>query len=195
MENNLFCAIDLQNDFISGSLGSEKAIELAKRVPSFLNIVEESENNYIIFTKDTHFADTYAETQEGRKLPIQHCIEYEDGWKIPDDIYFSNKEPGKCRGKVVEKNTFGSIEFAGIVESYDDDYTIDKIFLFGLCTDICVVSNALLLKTICPETEIYCISDLSEATSDEAQQATLKVMNSCQVNIVTSAEVLEMLKE
>ena len=195
MGNNLFCAIDLQNDFISGSLGSEKAIELAKRVPSFLNIVEESENNYIIFTKDTHFADTYAETQEGRKLPIPHCIEYEDGWKIPDDIYFSNKEPGKCRGKVVEKNTFGSIEFAGIVESYDDDYTIDKIFLFGLCTDICVVSNALLLKTICPETEIYCISDLSEATSDEAQKATLKVMNSCQVNIVTSAEVLEMLKE
>ena len=64
-----------------------------------------------------------------------------------------------------------------------------------LCTDICVVSNALLLKTICPETEIYCISDLSEATSEEAQKATLKVMNSCQVNIVTSAEVLEMLKE
>ena len=76
-----------------------------------------------------------------------------------------------------------------------EDYNIDKVFLFGLCTDICVVSNALLLKTICPETEIYCISDLSEATSEESQKATLKVMNSCQVNIVTSAEVLEMLKE
>ena len=81
MGNNLFCAIDLQNDFISGSIGSEKAIELAKRVPSFLNIVEESENNYIIFTKDTHFADTYAETQEGKKLPnnlvpMEKVIEY-----------------------------------------------------------------------------------------------------------------------
>lgn len=121
MGNNLFCAIDLQNDFISGSIGSEKAIELAKRVPSFLNIVEESENNYIIFTKDTHFADTYAETQEGKKLPVLHCVEDEDGWKIPDDIYFSNKEPGKCRGKVVKKNTFGSVEFAGIVEHMIED--------------------------------------------------------------------------
>ena len=183
MGNNLFCAIDLQNDFISGSIGSEKAIELSKRVPSFLNIVEESENNYIIFTKDTHFADTYAETQEGKKLPVLHCVEDEDGWKIPDDIYFSNKEPGKCRGKVVKKNTFGSVEFAGIVEHMIEDYNIDKVFLFGLCTDICVVSNVLILKTMKPDLNITVLGNACAGLTPEKHQAALEVMKSCQINV------------
>ena len=162
--------VDMQVDFISGALGSEHAKAI---VP---NVVEKVKNfdGKIIFTRDTHFED-YMNTQEGRNLPVPHCIKGSDGWMICDELkpYAEN---------VLDKITFGSVELPKFIESFGEP--IEKIELCGLCTDICVISNAFVLKAALPELPIAVDSSCSAGVTVESHNNALSAMKAIQIEII-----------
>ena len=159
--------IDMQNDFIDGSLGTKEAVAI---VPRVLEKVQQAQRNNkkIIFTKDTHEAN-YLQTNEGRKLPVEHCIKPQVGWEICAQLLpFVNE--------VVEKVTFGSVELPEKVKEYD------SIELVGLCTDICVISNALMAKAhFFDFATISCDATCCAGVTPEKHAAALEVMKSCQI--------------
>ena len=162
--------VDMQNDFITGSLGSEHA---EKIVPDVVKKVKNFAGK-VIFTRDTHFAD-YMQTQEGKKLPVQHCIKDTDGWQICDELKdYAND--------VVDKITFGSINLPGMLKDYGDE--IDEIELCGLCTDICVISNAMILKANFPETKIIIDGKCCAGVSAESHKTALEAMKAVQIEII-----------
>ena len=162
--------VDMQVDFITGSLGSELATAI---VPNVVEKVK-SFDGKIIFTRDTHF-DNYMQTQEGRNLPVPHCIKDSDGWQICDELkpYVST---------VIDKLTFGSIDLPDIIKSYEEE--IESIELCGLCTDICVISNAMLLKAAFPEVHITVDSACSAGVSVESHNTALNAMRAVQIEII-----------
>lgn len=165
--------IDMQNDFISGSLGSETAEAIVPKVRE--KIAKYIENNdFVIFTRDTHF-DNYFSTLEGKNLPISHCKFRTNGWNIEKSLL--SLFPSGC--SIIDKITFGYDGW----EKLFADRKVDEIEIVGLCTDICVVSNALLLRTALPNTPIICDSSCCAGTSVDAHNAALKVMKSCQIKI------------
>ncbi|MBO5743762.1 MAG: cysteine hydrolase [Clostridia bacterium] len=162
--------VDMQVDFITGSLGSKLA---EKIVP---NVVEKVKNfeGKVIFTRDTHFAD-YMNTQEGKKLPVEHCIKDTSGWQICDELTPYVKE-------VVDKITFGSVNLPNMIKEYGEE--IEEIELCGLCTDICVVSNAMILKATFPEVKITVDSECCAGVSVESHKTALDAMKAVQIEIV-----------
>ena len=162
--------VDMQNDFITGSLGSKFAKAI---VPDVVEKVKNFEGK-VIFTRDTHFAD-YMQTQEGKKLPVQHCIKDTDGWQICDELKdYAND--------VVDKITFGSVDLPGILKDYGNE--IDEIELCGLCTDICVISNAMILKASFPETKIVVDGKCCAGVSVESHKTALEAMKAVQIEIL-----------
>lgn len=162
--------VDMQVDFITGSLGSK----LAEAIVT--NVVEKVKNydGTVIFTRDTHFAD-YLSTQEGRKLPVEHCVKDTLGWEICDELKpFVNK--------VVDKITFGSVELPEIIKAYGEE--IEEIELCGLCTDICVISNAMILKATFPEVKIKVDASCCSGVSVESHNTALNAMKAVQIEIV-----------
>ncbi len=162
--------VDMQVDFINGSLGSKDAEAI---VPKVVEKVKNFEGT-IIFTRDTHFND-YLETQEGNKLPVEHCIKNTDGWQICDEL-----KP--FADKIVDKITFGSVELPDIIRSYGEE--IEEIELCGLCTDICVISNAMLLKASFPEAKITVDSKCCAGVSPESHNTALNAMKAVQIEII-----------
>ena len=162
--------VDMQVDFITGSLGSKLAEAI---VPSVVEKVK-NYNGTVIFTRDTHFAD-YMNTQEGNNLPVEHCIKGTNGWEICDELKPFAK-------KVVDKITFGSINLPKIIESYGEE--IEEIELCGLCTDICVISNAMLIKACLPEARVCVNASLCAGVTVESHQNALKAMSACQIEII-----------
>ncbi|MBR2337534.1 MAG: cysteine hydrolase [Clostridia bacterium] len=162
--------VDMQVDFISGSLSSEQA----KAIVS--NVVEKVKNfdGRVIFTKDTHSED-YMNTQEGRKLPVVHCVKNTKGWEICDQL----KPFAKT---VVEKITFGSVDLPQILRDFNEP--IEEIELCGLCTDICVISNAMILKANFPEVKITVDGKCSAGVTEESHQTALNAMKAVQIEIV-----------
>ena len=162
--------VDMQVDFITGSLGSELATAI---VPNVVEKVK-SFDGKVIFTRDTHFED-YMNTQEGRNLPVPHCIKDSDGWQICDELkpYVST---------VIDKLTFGSIDLPDIIKSYEAE--IESIELCGLCTDICVISNAMLLKAAFPEVHITVDSACSAGVSVESHNTALNAMRAVQISVI-----------
>ena len=162
--------VDMQNDFITGSLGSALATAI---VP---NVVEKvrSFDGKVIFTRDTHFED-YMTTQEGKNLPVPHCIKGSDGWQICDVL-----KP--YAETVIDKLTFGSIELPRLLESFGEP--IEKIELCGLCTDICVISNAMVLKAAFPEVLITVDSSCSAGVSVDSHNTALNAMRAVQIEVV-----------
>ena len=158
--------VDMQNDFITGTLGSKFAEAI---VP---NVVEKVKNfdGKVIFTRDTHFAD-YMQTQEGKNLPVEHCIKDTDGWQICDELKPYVNE-------VVDKITFGSIDLPKLVSD------ADEIELCGLCTDICVISNAMILKAAYPEVKIKVDSSCCAGVSIERHNTALYAMKAVQIEII-----------
>ena len=160
--------VDMQNDFISGSLGSEDA-------KGIVNNVKEKIKNFngkVIFTRDTHY-ENYLETQEGKNLPVKHCVINTKGWEICDEL----KE---YADDVVNKITFGSTKLPDILKNYD----IEEIELCGLCTDICVISNAMILKAAFPEVKITVDSTCSAGVTKESHNTALNAMKAVQINII-----------
>ena len=164
--------IDMQNDFIDGALGTTEAQAI---VPKVKKKIEEywERCDQVIFTRDTHY-DNYLRSLEGKHLPIEHCIVNTDGWKITTELqpYVS---------KVATKHTFGCNHWD---IGYYDLKNTESIELVGLCTDICVVSNALILKANFPETEITVDASCCAGTTPENHKAALQVMKCCQINVV-----------
>lgn len=164
--------VDMQNDFIDGSLANIKGNDVLN------SVLKEINNKYDAYflTRDTHYND-YLETYEGKNLPIVHCIENSEGWqinsKVMDEIKKTNKEY-----KIFDKNGFGSYELVDYLNTINN---IESITVVGLCSDICVVTNAILLRSKFINTPIYYVEDAMYATSAENQDATIKVLNACQI--------------
>ena len=161
--------VDMQNDFISGSLGSKLAEAI---VPG---VVEKAKNydGKVIFTRDTHFAD-YMNTQEGRKLPVEHCVKDTAGWEICNEL-----KP--YAETVIDKITFGSVELPSVIKNFGEE--IEEIELCGLCTDICVISNAMILKAAFPEVKISVDGKCCAGVSEESHQTALDAMRAVQIEI------------
>ncbi len=170
----ILIVIDMQNDFIDGALGTPEAEAIVEGVKGKIRAYPAED---IIATMDTHEAN-YLQTQEGRNLPVEHCIRGTDGWKIRPDI--AELLEG---AKVFEKPTFGSTALAEEMKALSEAEDIE-IEMVGLCTDICVVSNALLLKAAMPEVEITVDASCCAGVTPESHSAALKTMSMCQIRIV-----------
>ena len=170
MKQDTLIVIDMQNDFLTGSLSNpdgEKLIEpIKEKIENF--------NGKIIFTQDSHDKN-YLETNEGKHLPVEHCIKNTLGWGIPSSLVIAGC---KKYSHFVEKTTFGALEL------YKELPEEGNIYICGVCTDICVVSNALILKSQLPEREIYIFKDLCAGTTKDNHEAALQTMRSCQINVI-----------
>ena len=161
--------VDMQNDFVTGSLGTKEAQAIVPKIKEKIKEYRQS-GNRVIFTRDTHY-ENYLETKEGKMLPVKHCIYNTDGWQIVDGLEFDGCE-------YVNKESFGW-------NNWNDRNYYDDIELVGVCTDICVISNALILKAQFSE-DIDIIVDASccAGCTPELHRAALDVMRSCQINVI-----------
>lgn len=164
--------VDMQNDFIDGALGTKEAQAIVPAVREKINSFEGT----VIFTKDTHGED-YLKTREGKFLPVEHCIKGTPGHDISAELDTGNNT-------VIEKPTFGSTVLAEMLKSADEKEKIGKITLIGLCTDICVISNAMLIKAYLPETDIEIDSSCCAGVTPESHMRALDSMRSCQITVV-----------
>jgi nicotinamidase-related amidase len=162
--------IDVQNDFVTGSLGTLEAQAIIPNVRKKIAEYRER-NDKIIFTQDTHDSN-YLETNEGKHLPVPHCIAGTDGWKIVDEL--SNDED-----IIVYKSTFGNLYWSKLVSQWDD-----TIEIIGLCTDICVISNALILKAMFPNIKITVDASCCAGVTSETHKSAIEVMKMCQIDII-----------
>jgi len=163
--------VDMQNDFIWGSLGTEEAKSIVPEVKKAI----ENFSGEIIFTRDTHTVD-YLNTQEGRKLPVEHCIKGTWGWEITDEL-----KEYTCDKKIFDKPTFGSLELIDYLKEKGD---VESVTLLGLCTDICVISNAFLVKAAFPEVNVSVLKDASRGVSMESHERALAQMAVCQIDVL-----------
>ena len=174
----ILIVVDMQNDFISGSLGTKEAVSIVPCVRERLEQARLS-GETIIFTRDTHNED-YMNTQEGKKLPVPHCINGTHGHEIEESL-----KPYAADAIVIDKPTFGSYSLVDMLRSMVDQDTV--IELLGLCTDICVASNALLIKNAFPEIRVQVNADCCAGVTVESHEAAITTMSSCQVEILNRA--------
>ena len=179
--------VDVQKDFITGSLANEQAqanvAHLAQTAQSHARA-----GHWMFFTRDTH-PDNYLQTREGRHLPVAHCIQGKDGWNLAaeSETAMSDTEPAVCR--IIDKPTFGSYMLPGDIldelmahnRSVED---IEKFVIYGYCTDICVISNAMVLRAAFPETEIEIQADCCAGVTPQSHQTALDAMQACQFTIL-----------
>lgn len=178
---NILVIIDAQNDFIDGALGSEEA---KSRITNISNKIKSFTDGVIITTQDTH-QENYLETKEGKALPVAHCIQYSHGWGINIEVASSIIAKAAMDPSVsydnVTKPTFGSTELMEKIASYVGDKEFNITFV-GFCTDICVVSNALLTKaTFYEKANIFVDASCCSGVTEEKHKAALEVMKSCQI--------------
>ena len=166
---NYLIVIDMQVDFISGSLGSDRAQAI---VPNVVELVKNFDGK-VFFTRDTH-GKNYLRTQEGRNLPVEHCIQGTPGWQICPELreYAQN---------IVDKLSFGSISLPRLLAQ---EGTPESITLCGLCTDICVISNAMILKSAFPETPIRVVSGCCAGVTEKSHETALAAMEAVQINVI-----------
>ncbi|MCD7835940.1 MAG: cysteine hydrolase [Lachnospiraceae bacterium] len=176
MAKKYLIVVDMQQDFVYGMLGSQEAREI---VPHVIEKVKGFDGE-VIFTRDTHTAD-YLNTQEGRMLPVEHCIDGSEGWRLIEPL---DELCSKGKLKCYLKGTFGCIGLAEDLRAQDSGHGIESIELVGVCTDICVVSNALLLKAYMPEVSIYVDSSCCAGVTPQKHEAALETMRSCQINVI-----------
>ena len=172
---HLLVVVDIQKDFVDGALGTAEAVAIvenaAKKIREF--------DGEIFVTYDTHF-ENYMETAEGAKLPVPHCIKGTEGWELNADIADALADK---KYTAVEKITFGSTELPELVKKAVGEEDFD-LTLIGLCTDICVVSNALILKANFPEKEVYVDAACCAGVTVDTHNAALTTMKMCQINVI-----------
>lgn len=159
--------VDMQKDFIDGSLGTKEAVAIVDNVKKKIKEYQEN-GDEIIFTRDTHQID-YLNTNEGKHLPVEHCIEGTEGWKIEAEL----DVPGAI---YIDKPTFGYLKW--------NEYNLEEVELVGLCTDICVVSNALIIKALYPEIKVTVDSSCCAGVTPESHAAALMTMKMCQIEVI-----------
>lgn len=178
--------VDMQKDFVDGALGTKEAQAI---VPAVCRKIQSFDGD-IILTQDTHRPD-YLDTQEGHNLPVPHCVKDTDGWKLDDavSIAISDRDDQRRNGGKwtpvysVTKPTFGSVDLGQYLCEQAQSSDIDEIVLIGLCTDICVISNALLLKAFLPEVKITVDAACCAGVTPESHENALRAMRMCQINI------------
>ena len=170
----LLLVIDMQTDFVDGALGSAEAVSI---IPNVLCEIDKYDKSDIIATRDTH-PEEYMSTREGRHLPVPHCIRGSAGWELHPAI-----APALEGCLVIDKPTFGSTELCDHIVKLAKNEEIE-ITLVGLCTDICVVSNAMLIKAALPEIEVSVVADSCAGVTPDTHSAALATMKMCQINIV-----------
>ena len=184
--------IDMQNDFITGALANPEAQKIIPFIKE--KIAEFRKEGRVIYTKDTHF-NNYLNTLEGKHLPVPHCVEGTKGWEIVDelkptlnDYVFQKSDFGLYEGLIEKDSNREDIRLCREckIVGWDDILLADKddIYICGTCTDICVISNALIIKAACPESEIYVFKDGCAGLTKEKHEHALDVMASCQINII-----------
>ena len=170
--HKILLVVDMQNDFIDGALGTAEAEKIVPLVKEKI----EGFDGTVLFTRDTHF-DNYMETQEGKRLPVPHCIKGTEGWQI-------RKELDALRTtEAIDKLTFGSSELGQLLVKKNEEEPIESITVIGLCTDICVISNALLAKAFLPETEIRVDARCCAGVTPQSHENALNAMSVCQIVI------------
>lgn len=162
--------VDMQKDFIDGALGSKEAVAIVPKVAEKIRNFQ----GKIYFTRDTH-QPNYMDTQEGHYLPVPHCIEGTEGWQISEELDTSTMTA------VVNKTTFGSKELAERLLADQEQEKIESITLVGLCTDICVISNAMVIKAFLPETPIVVDASCCAGVTPESHLRALESMKTCQI--------------
>jgi nicotinamidase-related amidase len=170
--------VDMQHDFVDMALGSPEAKAIVPAVAA--KVAEYKKNGVIIYTRDTHF-DNYMDTMEGKHLPVPHCIANTLGWQIVPEVY-------DCDSEIIDKYTFGSYNlvneiFPACGRKFGNT-DIESIELCGVCTDICVISNALILKSVFMDTPIIVDSKCCAGVTPEKHEAALEVMRSCQIEVI-----------
>ena len=173
MKERYLLVIDVQNDFVNGSLGSDDAQAVLG------NIINKVKNfdGMVTFTRDTHQTD-YLSTQEGKYLPVEHCIEGTEGWELVDEL---KKYAGEHGSIIYDKPSFGNMNLASDIKSLYKQNRLESVEIIGLDTDICVVSNALIIKAAVPELPIYVDPSCCAGSSRERHDAAIEVMKSCQI--------------
>lgn len=169
----LLVVVDMQKDFVDGALGTKEAVNI---VPAVIEKIKSYDLKDVFVTYDTH-QDNYMDTQEGHNLPVKHCVEGSDGWEL--DSHVKEAVEGAT---IIKKPTFGSPELASLIKSISEKEEIE-IELIGLCTDICVVSNALVLKAFMPEVHISVDSSCCAGVTPKKHEAALETMRSCQIDV------------
>lgn len=164
--------VDMQKDFINGALGTPEAVTIVPAVAEKIR----SFPGKVIFTRDTHETD-YLSTQEGRLLPVPHCIRGSEGWELDKSL-----QP-YCAAAPIDKPVFGSVELGEVLRAANAAEPISRITLVGLCTDICVISNALICRAFLPETEIVVDAACCAGVTPESHRTALAAMKMCQVRI------------
>ena len=164
--------IDMQNDFIDGALGTPEACAI---VPAVVDKIRNFDG-LILATRDTHGTD-YLNTQEGRNLPVEHCIKGTKGWELNPEISALIKEAP------IDKPTFGSCELGMRLKELAQHENIENITLIGVCTDICVISNAMIIKAFLPEVPVTVVKECCAGVTPESHLRALEAMRSCQIEI------------
>lgn len=172
---DILIAVDLQNDFIDGALGTKEAVQI---VPNAEKRIREFKGK-VIFTRDTH-SETYMETEEGRNLPVPHCIKGTEGWEVRAELE-------KYRtGITIDKLTFGSSELGPVLQKLDAEEKVGTVTLIGLCTDICVLSNAMVTKAFLPEAHVVVDSECCAGVTPESHSRALAAMEMCHIEVTGS---------
>lgn len=168
----VLCVIDMQNDFIDGALGTTEAVAIADKVKEKIALYRKN-GDRIIFTRDTHGED-YLDTAEGKKLPVRHCIKGTQGWQISSAFDTEGCE-------IIDKPTFGSYELA---ERVAETENLEGVELIGLCTDICVISNAMLIKARLYETPVTVDGTACAGVTPDSHRNALESMKMCQIEVI-----------
>lgn len=178
MNRKMLLVVDMQNDFISGSLGSSQAKAIVPRVAEKIRMLSSGPargETTVVLTQDTHGED-YLQTQEGKRLPVPHCIEHSDGWKLDPQIL----DAIGTDAILLSKPTFGCTGLIGLLQSGPLPQEIE---IAGLCTDICVISNAMLLKAFFPQIPIVVDAGCCAGVTPQSHQTALDAMRACQIDI------------
>lgn len=168
--SKILIVVDMQNDFIDGALGTKESVAI---VPYVKSVIENFDGK-VYFTRDTHF-ENYMQTQEGANLPVPHCIKDTDGWQIRAEL------DALRRTEAIDKLTFGSSALVDVLKAEKD---IESITFVGLCTDICVISNAMVVKAFFPELPLIVDAKGCAGVSPESHQRALEAMKVCQIKII-----------
>ena len=170
---DILLVIDMQKDFVDVVLGTKEAVSI---VPAVRDKIL-SHTGKVFYTRDTHEAD-YMDTREGRKLPVPHCIRGTDGWQVIPEL---GGLP--CDG-VIDKPTFGSVELVKLLAAADQADPVRSVTLIGVCTDICVISNAMLVKAALPEIDVIVDASCCAGVTPESHRTALEAMKACQIDVI-----------
>ncbi len=182
---NYLIVVDMQKDFVDGALGTKEAVAV---VPAVADKIRRFDGR-ILYTKDTHKED-YLQTAEGKKLPVIHCVRSTDGWElVPEIVKLAEASKGEKGAEPIEKPTFGSVKLGELLVEENKKEPIDSITLIGLCTDICVISNAMLIKAFLPEIPIIVDAACCAGVTPESHRRALDAMKACQIEVINEEQI------